>query len=87
MGVQFFGGKFYKCVDESGDRLPIEVVDNKYQCMDKNYSWINSKITFDHVGHAYLALFQVATFEGWMEVMADAVDCREVDQQPSYEAR
>jgi hypothetical protein len=29
----------------------------------------------------------VATFEGWMEVMADAVDCREVDQQPSYEAR
>ena len=59
MGVQFFGGKFYKCVDESGDRLPVEVVDNKYECREKNYSWVNSKITFDHVGHAYLALFQV----------------------------
>ena len=59
MGVQFFGGKFYKCVDESGDRLPVEVVDNKFECKLKNYTWVNSKITFDHVGHAYLALFQV----------------------------
>ena len=45
-----------------------------------------NKIHFDHVGHAYLALFQVATFEGWMEVMADAVDVREIDEQPEYEA-
>lgn len=27
-----------------------------------------------------------ATFEGWMEVMADAVDSRGVDLQPSREA-
>ena len=57
-----------------------------YYLQDKNFTWINSKIHFDHVGHAYLALFQVATFEGWMEVMADAVDCREIDEQPEYEA-
>lgn len=25
MGVQFFGGKFYKCVDELGELLPLEV--------------------------------------------------------------
>ena len=31
----------------------------RWECADKNYSWVNSKITFDHVGHAYLALFQV----------------------------
>ena len=30
-------------------------------------------------------IFQ-ATFEGWMEVMADAVDAREVDEQPDWEA-
>lgn len=35
----------------------------------------------------WILFFKVATFEGWMEVMADAVDCREVDQQPAYEAR
>ena len=31
----------------------------RFECAEKNYSWVNSKITFDHVGHAYLALFQV----------------------------
>lgn len=109
MGVQFFGGKFFKCVDEEGFLLPLEVctilmfiyiilntriqiplclqiVNDKWECYYNNLTWINSKISFDHVGVAYLALFQVATFEGWMEVMADAVDARGVDLQPAREA-
>ncbi|XP_055533096.1 sodium channel protein 60E isoform X2 [Wyeomyia smithii] len=86
MGVQFFGGKFFKCVDDDGELLPIDIVNDRWQCDALNYSWINSKITFDHVGMGYLALFQVATFEGWMEVMADAVDARGVDLQPQREA-
>lgn len=61
-------------------------MNTKEECFSKNYSWENSKITFDHVGIAYLALFQVATFEGWMEVMEDAVDARGVDLQPQREA-
>ena len=40
--------------------------------------WINSEMKFDHVGWAYLSLFQVATFKGWMKIMADAVDSRNV---------
>lgn len=55
------------------------------ECEYLNYTWENSKITFDHVGMGYLALLQVATFEGWMEVMADAVDARGVDLQPARE--
>ncbi|XP_065216673.1 sodium channel protein 60E isoform X2 [Planococcus citri] len=86
MGVQFFGGKFYKCVNEEGERLEPEDVENKTQCLEKNYTWINSKISFDNVGIGYLALFQVATFEGWMEVMQDAVDATGVDKQPQREA-
>ncbi|KAH1006851.1 hypothetical protein HUJ05_007545 [Dendroctonus ponderosae] len=86
MGVQFFSGKFYKCVDENGERLSLNVVQTKWDCADLNYTWENSKISFDHVGVAYLALFQVATFEGWMEVMADAVDARKVNEQPTREA-
>jgi len=58
MGVQFFGGKFYKCLDDEGERLEIDIVDNKWECFEQNYTWQNSKIHFDHVGHAYLALFQ-----------------------------
>lgn len=34
-------------------------VQNKTQCLEKNYTWINSKISFDNVGIGYLALFQV----------------------------
>ncbi|XP_011869011.1 PREDICTED: sodium channel protein 60E-like [Vollenhovia emeryi] len=86
MGVQFFGGKFFKCIDEYGEMLDTSIVNTKEECFSKNYSWENSKITFDHVGIAYLALFQVATFEGWMEVMEDAVDARGVDLQPQREA-
>ncbi|XP_060840195.1 sodium channel protein 60E-like isoform X3 [Rhopalosiphum padi] len=86
MGVQFFGGKFFKCVDDNGDRVSVNIVNNRSDCMLHNYTWLNSKISFDNVGIAYLALFQVATFEGWMEVMADAVDARGVDLQPEYEA-
>ncbi|CAB0028016.1 unnamed protein product [Trichogramma brassicae] len=86
MGVQFFGGKFFKCLDENGLLLNVSVVDTKDDCFRQNYTWENSKITFDHVGLAYLALFQVATFEGWMEVMEDAVDARGVDLQPQREA-
>nr|CAD7404611.1 unnamed protein product [Timema cristinae] len=61
MGVQFFGGKFFKCVDEEGELLPIEEVDNMEECLFQNYTWINSKISFDNVGNAYLALFQVVS--------------------------
>ena len=61
MGVQFFGGKFYKCVDDEGLRLNTSIVENRWECARQNYTWINSKITFDHVGHAYLALFQVVS--------------------------
>ncbi|XP_066265874.1 sodium channel protein type 4 subunit alpha B-like [Branchiostoma lanceolatum] len=85
MGVQLFGGQFFKCVDENNKRLPINITDTKEECLMKNYTWINSKINFDNVGQAYLVLFQVATFKGWIEIMADAVDVRGVGMQPDRE--
>lgn len=35
-------------------------------------------MTFDHVGHAYLSLLEVAIFKGWLGIMDGAVDSREV---------
>ena len=80
MAVQFFGGKFYKCVNSSTlIRLPIDIVNDKAQCEKmQNTTWLNSPINFDNVAYAYLALFQVSTFKGWMEIMADAIDMRGV---------
>ena len=35
-------------------------------------------MNFDHVGKAYLSLFEVAIFKGWTSVLYDAGDSREV---------
>ncbi|XP_015766470.1 PREDICTED: sodium channel protein type 5 subunit alpha-like [Acropora digitifera] len=89
LGVQLFAGKFYKCIEvESGDRVSAAIVPNKTECLKNpdEYRWINSNVNFDNVINGFLALFQVATFEGWMELMEDAVDCKEVDEQPDDES-
>lgn len=43
-------------------------------CMLMGGEWNRFSIHFDHLGAAYLALYQTATFEGWMEVMEYGVD-------------
>ncbi|CAF3656748.1 unnamed protein product [Rotaria sp. Silwood1] len=88
IGVQLFGGKFYKCVyHDTHDRVNIsENITNKIDCLNKNFTWENSRVNFDNVVNGYLALFQVATFKGWIEIMADATDAKEIDVQPERES-
>ncbi|XP_067852332.1 sodium channel protein type 4 subunit alpha-like [Heptranchias perlo] len=89
VGVQIFGGAFSQCVDENSERLPISVVNNRSECdayQDIGYQWVNPKINFDNVLAAYMALLQVATFEGWLEIMANAADTRGIDLQPEMGA-
>ncbi|XP_065325765.1 sodium channel, voltage-gated, type I like, alpha b isoform X1 [Pelmatolapia mariae] len=88
MGVNLFAGKYYYCVNATTDEpFPIEVVNNKSDCLSLNDSarWKNVKINFDNVGAGYLALLQVATFKGWMDIMYAAVDSRNLEEQPDYE--
>ena len=61
IGVQFFGGRFYKCVDRQGERLPINIVQNRSECDRLGYRWINSNINFDNAGNGFIALFQVVS--------------------------
>ncbi|XP_061579555.1 sodium channel, voltage-gated, type I-like, alpha [Cololabis saira] len=90
MGVNLFAGKFYSCVNRTTDKpfLPIEVK-NKNDCTNLGEEvarWKNVKVNFDNVGMGYLALLQVATFKGWMDIMYAAVDSRsKTGEQPSYE--
>ena len=68
-----------KCLDADGNVLDPEVVPNVTVCLSNDdYAWNNSRMNFDHVGHAYLCLFQVATFKGWMPIMYDAIDTTQV---------
>ncbi|XP_058856638.1 sodium channel protein type 3 subunit alpha-like isoform X2 [Acipenser ruthenus] len=79
IGVQIYGGKFFHCVDSDGIRLPIDIVNNYSDCKaneNKGYEWKNEAIHFDNIMAAYLALLQVSTFEGWIEIMASAADAR-----------
>ncbi|XP_067359706.1 sodium channel, voltage gated, type VIII, alpha subunit b isoform X4 [Channa argus] len=92
MGVNLFAGKYYYCYNETAEEnLPLEQVNNKTQCFEyinSNFTevrWKNVKINFDNVGAGYLALLQVATFKGWMDIMYAAIDSRKVGQQPHYE--
>ena len=48
--------------------------------------WKVPEVNFDNVWNGYLALLQVATFMGWLEIMHNAVDIRGEDLQPEYEA-
>ncbi|XP_023239807.1 sodium channel protein para-like [Centruroides sculpturatus] len=85
MGVQLFNGKFHKCVDEEGEKLNWTFIPTKDACVERNYTWFNPLINFDNVLNAYLALFQVATFKGWIDIMNDAIDSRQIGQQPKDE--
>uniref|UniRef100_A0ACB8G1A6 Sodium channel protein type 2 subunit alpha n=1 Tax=Sphaerodactylus townsendi TaxID=933632 RepID=A0ACB8G1A6_9SAUR len=91
MGVNLFAGKFYHCVNTTtGEMFNASEVNNKTQCeelIENNQParWKNVKVNFDNVGAGYLALLQVATFKGWMDIMYAAVDSRDVEDQPMYE--
>ncbi|XP_069509513.1 sodium channel protein type 8 subunit alpha isoform X2 [Ambystoma mexicanum] len=92
MGVNLFAGKYYYCYNVTAEaRFEIEEVENETACFQlieefpEEVRWMNVKINFDNVGAGYLALLQIATFKGWMDIMYAAVDSRKVHQQPKYE--
>ncbi|KAI0214313.1 Sodium channel protein type 1 subunit alpha [Lamellibrachia satsuma] len=63
MGVNLFGGRYFKCKDADNEVVNASIVNNMSECLalkDLNYTWVNSNINFDNVLAAYLALFQVS---------------------------
>ncbi|XP_016051656.1 PREDICTED: sodium channel protein type 5 subunit alpha isoform X3 [Miniopterus natalensis] len=91
MGVNLFAGKFGRCINQTEGDLPLNytIVNNKSNCESLNMTgelyWTKVKVNFDNVGAGYLALLQVATFKGWMDIMYAAVDSRGYEEQPQWE--
>uniref|UniRef100_A0ACB8FWR8 Uncharacterized protein n=1 Tax=Sphaerodactylus townsendi TaxID=933632 RepID=A0ACB8FWR8_9SAUR len=90
VGVNLFSGKFGKCVnftEEGSDLTPL--VKNRSDCEKFNHTqriyWTTVKVNFDNVASGYLALLQVATFKGWMDIMYAAVDATGDERQPAFE--
>ncbi|XP_010076057.1 PREDICTED: sodium channel protein type 5 subunit alpha-like [Pterocles gutturalis] len=90
MGVNLFAGKFGKCVNLTEEDSELnssinDITDCKMYNNTGKIFWVNVKVNFDNVGSGYLALLQVATFKGWMDIMYAAVDSREKNEQPQME--
>ncbi|KAL8610475.1 hypothetical protein ACOMHN_060395 [Nucella lapillus] len=78
LGVQLFKGTFFYCKGPS-----VQNITNRTQCEDdlKNV-WINHKYNFDNLGLALMALFVLASKDGWVQIMYTGLDAVGVDQQP-----
>ncbi|XP_044525037.1 sodium channel protein type 9 subunit alpha-like [Gracilinanus agilis] len=92
MGVNLFAGKFFKCINiTTGERLSWNLVIDVFDCkMLSNSSgdvqWKNSKANFDNIGNGYFSLLQLATFQGWLDIIHAAVDSINVERQPKNES-
>lgn len=79
LGVQLFKGTFYYCKGPT-----VRNIKNKTQCLmdNKKNVWINQKYNFDDLGQALMALFVLASKDGWVSIMYTGLDAVGIDQQP-----
>lgn len=49
------------------------------------FRWRNMPVHFDNSAQGFMALLQIATFKGWMDIMYAAVDTTRIHQQPKFE--
>uniref|UniRef100_H2ZPU2 Sodium channel protein n=1 Tax=Ciona savignyi TaxID=51511 RepID=H2ZPU2_CIOSA len=97
LGVNIFGGRFGRCVSFSDATFVVYLNLNKISflitsCL--NFSRMNTtlinwqipNVNFDSAPRGLLALLQIATFTGWLEIMGSAVDITGIESQPRYEA-
>ncbi|XP_029789001.1 voltage-dependent L-type calcium channel subunit alpha-1S [Suricata suricatta] len=94
IGVQLFKGKFFSCNDLSkmtekecrgyyyvykdGDPTQMEL---------RPRQWMHSDFHFDNVLSAMMSLFTVSTFEGWPQLLYQAIDAYKEDTGPIYNYR
>ena len=89
MGVQLFAGKFHRCsLNEYGD---MDAITFRVDCLDidkcsgddgEPCRWLNYVSHFDHLPAAFLNLFEVASLEGWVDVMNLGIDSVSYDEAP-----
>ena len=76
LGVQMFGGRFGRCADAPS-------LTSRAACEGASHEWSNPAFGhFDNVWSAMLLLFEMASLEGWTEVMFAGVDAVGVGVAP-----
>eukprot|EP01064_Diplonema_japonicum_P027866 TRINITY_DN4146_c1_g1_i1.p1 TRINITY_DN4146_c1_g1~~TRINITY_DN4146_c1_g1_i1.p1 ORF type:complete len:1687 (+),score=370.93 TRINITY_DN4146_c1_g1_i1:73-5133(+) len=88
MGVQVFKGAFYRCSDTTfGDvELAYPNITSKELCLNNcpvaRCRWMNYSSHFNNLPVALVTLFEMASLEGWVNVMYLGMDHVEPDQSP-----
>lgn len=88
MGVQIFAGRFYRCNDPSV-RHRSECVGSFAHPTEGEVAvrrWRNAYLNFDNLYRALVSLFVTSTLDGYGQIMFDALDSVEVDEQPRQDA-
>ena len=71
--VNIFAGKFFYC------SIGAYTYHTKFECNSAGGSWLRAPQNFDDISQAMLTLFNVASLEGWPDVMLIALDAVGVD--------
>lgn len=60
-------------------------ITTKFDCFNFGGEWKNSDANFDNMAIAISTMFQMATTEGWIDVMNNGIDSVGIDIQPIVE--
>eukprot|EP00899_Mesostigma_viride_P006366 jgi/Mesvir1/15730/Mv03304-RA.1 len=74
LGMQLFMGKMHYCTDEAMEGLPRANCTGVEPSTGELRRWYNNACNFDNILNAMLCLFEMATTEGWTDVMYAGVD-------------
>ena len=87
MGVQIFAGRFYR--NDPSVRHRSECVGSFAHPTEGEVAvrrWRNAYLNFDNLYRALVSLFVTSTLDGYGQIMFDALDSVEVDEQPRQDA-
>lgn len=67
-------------------RINMDIlISTKFDCLNYGGTWTNKDQSFDNMPAAVNTLFQIATTEGWGDIMYQGMDAVGVDMQPVLE--
>jgi hypothetical protein len=82
-GVTYFKGKFFYCDTQWLDfEIDPSLIINRQDCLNIGGEWRNKDAHFDNILNAMMTLFELATTEGWIQIMYSGIDAVDVDYQP-----
>jgi hypothetical protein len=83
--ITFFKGQLFHCIS---DNIPPQylgdnsILKTKQDCMNYGGDWVNSDQHFDNIANSLVVVFQMATTEGWVDVMNKIKDSNGIDMIP-----